>query len=169
MAVCLLMLALDDVRIYNRALGAADVTTLYNLGTVPDTTPAGDLRGIPVEIAGTTATINWTVTDEPRTARWNMVSAWSYGFTTAPRAALVTTHSVNLSGLSASTPYHYRVKSKDAAGNPAHIARNRRSPRRLPNTQLPFISGVTVYSIGSSSATINWNTNERRIAGLAMA
>ena len=32
---------------------------------------------------------------------------------------MVTSHSQGLSGLTGSTLYHYRVKSKDAAGNPA--------------------------------------------------
>ncbi len=48
-----------------------------------------------------------------------------YGTTTAygqsapatPNPALVTTHSQALSGLTAGTVYHYRVKSRDAAGN----------------------------------------------------
>src|SRR5262249_57363113 len=40
----------------------------------------------------------------------------AYG-STMTSASMVTSHSVVLSGLSASTLYHYRVKSRDAAGN----------------------------------------------------
>src|SRR6185436_10340311 len=41
----------------------------------------------------------------------------SYGSSSTLNTALVTSHSVSLSGLAASTTYHYRVKSRDAAGN----------------------------------------------------
>ncbi len=41
----------------------------------------------------------------------------AYGSQTALNTILTTSHSQTLSGLSANTLYHYRVKSKDAAGN----------------------------------------------------
>ena len=41
----------------------------------------------------------------------------SYGQSTPLNSSLVTGHSVNLSGLSANTTYHWRVKSKDSSGN----------------------------------------------------
>src|SRR5207244_3834968 len=41
----------------------------------------------------------------------------SYGSSSTLNTALVTSHSVSLTGLLASTTYHYRVKSRDAAGN----------------------------------------------------
>ena len=68
-------------------------------------------------ISTTGATITWT-TDEPAT------SVVDYGLTSAygssqSNATLVTNHSVSLSGLSASTLYHYRVTSADAALNSA--------------------------------------------------
>src|SRR5207237_5370973 len=66
-------------------------------------------------------------------------------------------HQVSLGGLSGSTTYHYRVKSKDAAGNLA-------ASGDLTFTTLditpPVISGVTVTSITVTSATVTWTTNE---------
>jgi hypothetical protein len=41
----------------------------------------------------------------------------AYGSSTTLNTSLVTAHSANLSGLLANTTYHYRVKSRDAAGN----------------------------------------------------
>src|SRR5207245_237316 len=46
----------------------------------------------------------------------------SYGSMTTLNTSLVTTHSQALVGLMAGTLYHYRVKSKDAAGNLATSA-----------------------------------------------
>lgn len=41
----------------------------------------------------------------------------AYGNSTPLDTNLVTPHSVTLSGLAANSLYHYRVKSRDAAGN----------------------------------------------------
>ena len=67
-------------------------------------------------ITASTATITWT-TDEPATSQVEYGITVSYGSVTVLDTNLVTTHSVNLSGLSAYTTYHYQVKSQDAAGN----------------------------------------------------
>jgi hypothetical protein len=42
-----------------------------------------------------------------------------YGNSTGVDPTLVTAHSAALIGLKTGTTYHYRVTSKDAAGNPA--------------------------------------------------
>ncbi|OGX56353.1 MAG: hypothetical protein A2460_03295 [Omnitrophica WOR_2 bacterium RIFOXYC2_FULL_43_9] len=61
-------------------------------------------------------TITWT-TNENSDSQVEYGPTTSYGQTTALNAILVASHTVNLSGLSANTLYHYRVKSRDAAGN----------------------------------------------------
>ncbi|MBI2023682.1 fibronectin type III domain-containing protein, partial [Candidatus Giovannonibacteria bacterium] len=71
-------------------------------------------------ITSSGATITWTTNESSN-------STVDYGLTTgygssAVNASMVTSHSVNLTGLSASTLYHYRVKSTDAAGNTATSA-----------------------------------------------
>jgi chitodextrinase len=67
-------------------------------------------------IGATNATIAWT-TDEPAT------SSVSYGTTQlnqiAQNPALVSSHSVTLTGLSPSTTYQFRISSSDASGNKA--------------------------------------------------
>ncbi|MCX5999857.1 MAG: fibronectin type III domain-containing protein, partial [Chloroflexi bacterium] len=65
-----------------------------------------------------TATITWA-TDELATSQVEYGLTTSYGSTTTLDTSLVTSHNVNLSGLAANTPYHYRVKSNDAGGNEA--------------------------------------------------
>jgi hypothetical protein len=69
-------------------------------------------------ISTSEATITWT-TDEAATSQVEYGLTTSYGSTTTLDTNLVTSHSVSLSGLSAATPYHYRVKSKDASQNEA--------------------------------------------------
>jgi len=67
-------------------------------------------------LTATSVTINWT-TNETSTSYVDYgFSVGNYVYTTG-NATLVTSHSVNLSGLSSSTDYHYRVRSTDALGN----------------------------------------------------
>jgi hypothetical protein len=81
-----------------------------------DVTPP-TIRNVKVtSVTETSAVITWT-TDEPATSQVEYETATSYGSTTPMDANLVTSHSVTLSGLSASTTYHFKVKSKDASGN----------------------------------------------------
>ena len=69
-------------------------------------------------ITATAATITWT-TNEAADSQVEYGPTSSYGSTTTLDPTPVTSHSINLTGLTASTLYHYRVKSKDAAGKPA--------------------------------------------------
>ncbi|HKB17292.1 MAG TPA: fibronectin type III domain-containing protein, partial [Planctomycetota bacterium] len=66
-------------------------------------------------ILAKTATISWT-TDEASDSVVQYGKTTSYGKTKSS-ADLVTSHSLNLSSLSADTTYHYRVQSTDAFGN----------------------------------------------------
>ncbi|HTN44167.1 MAG TPA: DUF4082 domain-containing protein, partial [Nitrospiria bacterium] len=64
------------------------------------------------------ATILWS-SDEPADSQVEYGTTTSYGSTTTLDPTLATSHTVSLSGLAASTLYHYRVKSRDGSGNPA--------------------------------------------------
>lgn len=72
-------------------------------------------------ITSSGVTITWT-TDEPSDTRIEYGLTISYGSSTTLNTTLVTSHSVTLSALAPSTLYHYRVKSRDAAGNLATSA-----------------------------------------------
>jgi hypothetical protein len=61
------------------------------------------------------ATIGWT-TNEPSDTQVQYGLTTSYG-STALNPALQTSHSQVISGLAPNTWYHFRVKSRDAAGN----------------------------------------------------
>lgn len=67
-------------------------------------------------VTTTGATITWT-TNVATDSQVEYGATSSYGSTTVLDANFVTSHSEILTGLIASTLYHYRVKSKDASGN----------------------------------------------------
>jgi hypothetical protein len=83
-----------------------------------DTTPPVISSVASNSLASNSATINWT-TDESSDSQVEYGPTTSYGSSSTLNTSLVTSHSVNLSGLSPSTAYHYRVKSKDSSNNQA--------------------------------------------------
>ncbi|MGH7454200.1 MAG: DUF7594 domain-containing protein, partial [bacterium] len=83
----------------------------------------------------------------------------SYGSASPLDPALVTSHSVALTGLQANTTYHYRVKSKDAASNLA-TSGDFTFKTLSGDVTPPTISNVAASNITISSATIAWTTNE---------
>ena len=85
--------------------------------TVTNDTTAPVLSAVAASgLSSSAATITWT-TNEGSSSQVEYGPTTAYGKATPLDASLMTSHSVGLSGLTASTLYHYRVKSKDAAGN----------------------------------------------------
>ena len=85
--------------------------------TVDNTAPV--ITGVNASAITTSqATIGWQ-TNELSDSRVEYGLTASYGSFSALQAAAVLSHSVTIAGLTPDTQYHYRVYSKDAAGNVA--------------------------------------------------
>ncbi|MGB7621818.1 MAG: fibronectin type III domain-containing protein [Terriglobia bacterium] len=125
--------------------------------TVVDTTPPTISATTASSITQTGATITWT-TNEASDTQVDYGTTTSYGSSTTLSSSLVTAHSAAVSGLAASTLYHYRVKSRDAAGNLATSGDF--TFTTAADTTAPTISSVSASSITQSGATISWTTNE---------
>jgi hypothetical protein len=69
-------------------------------------------------VSETGATITWT-TDEASDSRVEFGVSTAYGSSTSLDLSLVTGHAMTLANLTPGTLYHYRVLSRDAAGNVA--------------------------------------------------
>jgi hypothetical protein len=82
----------------------------------PDTTPPiiSAVSSSGITLSG--ATISW-YTNEGSDTQLEYGLTTGYGSSTSLNTSMVTSHSAGLSGLLASTLYHYRVKSRDRAGN----------------------------------------------------
>lgn len=96
------------------------INGIWNTATVtignPDTTPPVISLVSASSITDNYAVITWT-TDELSDSQIEYGLTANYGSQTTLNTSMVTSHSQNLTGLSLSTTYHYRVKSRDAAGN----------------------------------------------------
>ena len=110
-------------------------------------------------ITDSAATITWA-TDEPATSQVEYGTTSSYDSTTTLDEALVTSHSVSLTGLEGDTAYHFRVKSQDEAGNEAVSTDETFTTSSEADTTPPVISSVVASNITESGANIAWTTNE---------
>ena len=150
---------LDDLRFYAQARSLAQIQTdmATPVGGAPDTVPPV-ISAVAASPAVQGATITWT-TNEGRTSQVEYGLTTAYGSTTALDSALVTSHTVTLSGLTSNTLYHYRVRSRDASGN-ERISSDA-TFTTAGDTVPPVISAVAA-SPAVQGATITWTTNEGR-------
>lgn len=122
------------------------------------TTSAPPLTISNVQVVGVTAngaTIQWT-TNVAANSQVEYGLTTSYGSQTVLDTTLATNHSVTLSGLSASTLYHFKVKSAPSGG--AVVG----SPDSTFTTSAAsglIISSVQAVGVTSGGATIQWTTN----------
>ncbi len=131
----------------------------FTTSATPDTTAPTISSVSSSSVTSSGATITWT-TNEAANTQVEYGTSTSYGSSTTLNATLATSHSQSLSGLTANTLYHYRVKSSDAAGNPATSGDYTFTTSASPDTTAPTISSVSSSSVTSSGATITWTTNE---------
>lgn len=131
----------------------------FSITAVLDTTPPVISLIVASSITSSGATISWT-TNEASDSQIDYGLTASYGNTTALDASLVTSHSQSLSGLSVSTFYHYRVRSRDAAGNLALSADNTFTTIVAPDTTPPSVpTGFGATAVSQSQIDLSWTTS----------
>jgi peptidoglycan hydrolase-like protein with peptidoglycan-binding domain/phosphodiesterase/alkaline phosphatase D-like protein len=134
-------------------------TTAASLDTTP---PAVTLAAV-TSLSATSATITWT-TAEPATSQVEYGTSTNYGSSTTMDSSLSLTHDVVLSNLSASTVYHYRIKSADESGNLTTTTDATFTTAsvsvQVSDTTPPIISDISTASVFSTAVTIAWTTNE---------
>jgi len=111
-------------------------------GNAPSDRTAPNISSVSADnITQTGVTINW-ITNESADSQVEYGLATSYGLSTPLDLTMVTAHATTLSNLTANTLYHYRVKSKDAAGNLA--TSNDFTFTTARDTQAPALTSITI-------------------------
>jgi hypothetical protein len=82
----------------------------------PDTTPPVISQIQVTNITTNSVTITWT-TNENSNSQVDVGTSTAYGSQSPLDATLLTNHTIVLAGLTQGTLYHFRVRSRDAAGN----------------------------------------------------
>lgn len=110
------------------------------------------------------ASVAWT-TNEASDSQVEYGTTTSYGLSTALNSSLVTNHTMVVSGLDASTTYHYRVKSRDAAGNLATSGDfTFVTPGPVDSTPPSTPTGLTAGTVTSASVPLSWQASSDDIA-----
>lgn len=112
-------------------------------------------------ITTTSAEVEWK-TNEKATSVVNFGTTTAYGTSVSKGSTRSTSHSVALSSLLSGTVYHYRVTSVDASGNTATSSDRTFTTLSsgTADTTAPIISDLSVGSIDSDSAKVEWDTDE---------
>ncbi|RMF69327.1 MAG: hypothetical protein D6743_02025, partial [Calditrichaeota bacterium] len=103
------------------------------------------------------AVVNWS-TDEPADGQVEYGPSTQYGNLSPLQSALVTDHTITLGGLVPGQTYHFRVRSRDAAGN-LQKSQDFTFTTEAPDVTPPAIANVTTTST-SNGAQIDWDTDE---------
>jgi hypothetical protein len=136
--------------------GAGNVGTSVGVSVTVSNAPPPVISGVQATgVSQSGATVSWT-TDVGSSSQVEYGTTVSYGSSTAVDATAVTTHAMGLSGLSAGTLYHYRVKS-GAAGGALAVSGDFTFTTALPAA--PVISNVQSSGISASGATVTWTTD----------
>jgi YVTN family beta-propeller protein len=106
----------------------------------------------------TTATISWS-TNEPADTQVEYGPTTAYGSSTTLDPTPTMGHTQQLTGLTDNTLYHYRVKSRDAAGNLATSV-DFTFITAGADSVAPTITAVQAADVGTAGATISWATDE---------
>lgn len=106
----------------------------------------------------TSATIIWS-TDEDADSQVEYGTTVSYGLTSTLASTLVTSHSVSLSGLTASTLYHYRARSADGSSNISYSDDQTFTTSAVPDTTAPVVSSISTTTT-ETTVTVTWTTDE---------
>ena len=107
---------LDEVRIYDRVLGEAEIQASMNSSTLSVDFIPPTLTDVAATPGRTHSIITWRTTEVADSQVEYGLTA-DYGFFSLVDPRPVETHAVTLSGMQPGALYHYRVRSVDAAGN----------------------------------------------------
>jgi PKD repeat protein len=147
------------VTAYNTALTESGYSSEVSKSVANDVT-GPVISGVYTGAPGVdTATVNW-MTDEASTSQVQYGMTTAYGYTTQLNTALATNHIQSISGLSPSTLYHYRVVSRDSAGNSTSSPDYTFTTAAPADVTPPAVANIQVVNITASSAVVTWTTNE---------
>lgn len=138
---------------------SADYIVTFSVANVPDTTPPTISAISASSITSSGATISWT-TNETSDTQVDYGLTTAYGQSSALNSTLVTSHTVNLTGLSPNTTYNFRVKSRDGSSNLATGANQTFSTLAGPDTIAPSVpTGLSATPVSISQINLSWTAS----------
>ncbi len=127
-----------------------------------DTTPPVISDVLEASLLSTDATIVWA-TDELAVSTLEFGTTTSYGIPVTLLATALLVHTAIILNLSPATTYHYCIHATDLFGNISNSCNHSfttASSNTVIDANPPTISDVSITSLTSSTATVNWTTEE---------
>jgi chitodextrinase/glucose/arabinose dehydrogenase len=155
---------IDEVRIYNRALSAAEIQTDMNtpIGpSGPDTTAPSAPSGLGATAAGTQINLSWTAsTDNVGVSGYQLERCQGTGCVNFAQIATPTSASFADTGLTAGTSYSYRVRATDAAGNLSGYSGVAGATTPTPDITPPTApSGLAASAVSGTQINLSWTAS----------
>jgi PGF-pre-PGF domain-containing protein len=123
-------------------------TTPPVISNITNTTPATD-----------SVTISWDTDEDSDSLVKYGTESGSY-IVEVPDIALLSSHSIELSGLNSNTTYYYVVNSTDTGSNSAQSDEYFFTTADIADTTPPVIFNITNTTPATDSVTISWDTDE---------
>ena len=145
----------------NNITNPSGASTFQTSATSDHTSPVIS-RIIEVSVTDKSAVIQWT-TDELSNSAVQYgedPSTWDNYPNIRTITSMVINHSVTITGLSAISPYYYRVCSTDISGNSNYSGEETFNTAAAPDTTAPVIDNIAVASKSGTTAIITWTTDE---------
>jgi chitodextrinase len=161
---------IDEARVYNRALSAAEIQTVMNnplTPAAPDTTAPSAPTGLTATAAGANQiNLTWTAsTDNVGVTGYEVERCLGSGCTTFAPVGTTTATTFASTGLAASSSYTYRVRATDLAGNlSGYSATATAATAAAPDTTAPTApTGLTATVAGPTQINLAWTASTDNI------
>jgi hypothetical protein len=152
---------IDNIRVYNVALTAAQIQTDQTTPVTngPDTSPPtqpGTLTA--TAVSSSEVDLAWgAATDNIGVTGYLVERCQNANCTSFTQIAIPTGTTYKDTGLSASTPYSYRVRATDAAGNLSPYSNTASATTTAPDTQPPTQPGtLTANAVSAGEVDLAW-------------
>ena len=155
---------IDEVRIYNRALSAAEIQADMTVSiTSPDSTPPTAPGALNATGTLTSAQLSWgPATDNVGVVRYNVHRSASPGFTPSVANRIAQPTGTSYTDTVAGGTYYYKVTAEDSAGNVG--AATNEASATVGDTTIPSAPGTLTATGGTGTATLAWGAATDNIA-----
>jgi len=156
---------IDEVRVYNVALTAAeiqnDMNTPIGAGGQPDTQPPSAPAGLlATAVSGSQIDLTWTASTDNVAVSAYLIERCAGGAGCTPFVQLPTTPTGTTfsdTGLATATTYSYRARATDAAGNVSVYSNVASATTAAPDGQPPSAPGtLTATPVSGTQVNLSW-------------
>ena len=153
---------IDNIRIYNGALTAAeiqdDMNTPVAAGTPPPTAPAN----LTAVASGNTITLNWTTSQDTIGVSSYVVERENPGSTSFVQIGTATGTTYSDTGLTSNSTYSYELQAVDWASNQSAVSNVASATAQFginPNTSTTFLQPGQTQQFTANATGVIWSVN----------